>query len=116
MGGYRLTVRRGPEVSREEFEQLDDGIAQLRRRTEEVVETGPLPAVKMLREFEPGERVAARLEISSGSWLRGRAAGVDVMGDGSIVPFAGGIGRRTLDPRNGETPFDAVRRELDRRR
>jgi hypothetical protein len=66
----------------------------------------------LLRDFEPGERVAARLEISRGNVLRGATAGVDVMGDGSLVAFAGGVGRRRLDPQAGETVFDAIRREL----
>jgi hypothetical protein len=66
----------------------------------------------MLRRFEPGERVAARFEISTGGWLRGTAAGVDVMGDGEIVAFAGGVSRTRLEARAGESPFDAVRREL----
>jgi hypothetical protein len=66
----------------------------------------------MLREFKPSERVAARLELSTGSWLRGHAAGVDEMGDGSVVPFRGGIGRSELEPRGGESAFDAVRRYL----
>lgn len=66
----------------------------------------------MLREFSPGDRVAARLEISTGGILRSTAAGVDVMGDGSIVGFAGGVARRPLEPRSGQTIFDAVRREL----
>jgi hypothetical protein len=66
----------------------------------------------MLREFEPGERVAARLELSTGRWLRGRAAGVDVMGDGSVVAFRGGMTRSELEPRDGESPFDAVGRAL----
>jgi hypothetical protein len=66
----------------------------------------------MLREFKPSERVAARLELSTGGWLRGHAAGVDVMGDGSVVPFRGGIGRSELEPRYGESAFDAVRRYL----
>jgi hypothetical protein len=66
----------------------------------------------MLREFEPGQRVAARLEISTGRWLRGRAVGVDVMGDGNVVAFEGGIDRTVLEPRDGESPFDAIRRAL----
>jgi hypothetical protein len=66
----------------------------------------------MLREFEPSDRVAARLELSTGRWPRARAAGVDVMGDGTVVAFAGGIGRRPLEPQGGESPFDAVRRAL----
>jgi hypothetical protein len=66
----------------------------------------------MLREFEPGERVAARLELSTGGWLRGREAGVDVMGDGGLVAYVGGLGRSHLEPRGDETAFDAVRRAL----
>jgi hypothetical protein len=53
------------------------------------------------------------LEISTGGLVRGRSAGVDVMGDGSLVPFGGGITRQPLEPRGRETPFDAVRRELE---
>ena len=66
----------------------------------------------MLREFGPGERVAARLELSTGGLLRGRSAGVDLMGDGSVVAYAGGIGRRELEVAAGETAVDALRREL----
>jgi hypothetical protein len=109
MRGYRVTLRRGPEVHREAFDHLEEAIAHLRRQTEEAVGSGPTPAVKMLREFEPSERVAARLEISTGGWLRGKTAGVDVMGDGSVVPFRGGIARNRLEPRRGESAFDAVR-------
>lgn len=66
----------------------------------------------MLRKFGPADRVAARLEITRGGLLRGASAGVDVMGDGSLVAFAGGVGRRPIEPAEGETAFDAVRREL----
>lgn len=68
----------------------------------------------MLRDFEPAERVAARLEVSTGSFLRSRSAGVDVMGDGTLVAFAGGVARRELEPREGESPYAAVERELAR--
>jgi len=40
------------------------------------------------------------------------AAGVDVMGDGSVVAFAGSVRRRELDPAPGEDAFEAVGREL----
>ena len=62
----------------------------------------------MLRTFEPGERVHARLELSSGGWLRGRDAGVDGMGDGALVPYAGGARKRALNVERGEDVFDAV--------
>ena len=68
----------------------------------------------MLRDFEPGDRVAARLELSTGGALRGRTAGIDLMGDGSLVAYAGGIGRRALEAAPDETPLGALRRELER--
>jgi hypothetical protein len=88
-------------------------MAALEREADATRLEGRLPAVKVLREFEPGDRVAARLEISSGGMLRGAAAGVDVMGDGSVVPFAGGMRRRALEPADGESAYDAVRRVLE---
>jgi hypothetical protein len=77
-----------------------------------VRESGRLDVVRMLRDFEPAERVAARLEISTGRLLGGRCSGLDVMGDGSMVPFSGAVMRRPIEPGEGETPFDAIRREL----
>ena len=66
----------------------------------------------MLREFEPGDRVAARLEISTGGLLRGRTAGDRRDGRRRLVAFAGGIGRRELELDRGESVVEAVRREL----
>lgn len=85
----------------------------MRSAAAEVGADEPLGAVKMIREFEPAERVAARLEISTGGALRGgRDAGFDVMGDGTLVPYAGATRRRSLELEADETPFDAVRRAL----
>jgi hypothetical protein len=110
--GYRLTVRHGSRVERESFDDLAEAIAGMEQAVEEVRAVGPLDRVKMLRDFEPGERVAARLELSTGGWLRGREAGVDVMGDGRLVAYAGGMGRRELDATSDQAAFEAVRREL----
>jgi hypothetical protein len=99
-------------VRRETHASLDEAVRAMESAVEEVRDEGGLPTVKMLREFEPGDRVAARIEISSGGWLRGRTAGVDVMGDGSLVPFSGGVRRSGLDVLPDEPPLDAVRREL----
>lgn len=112
MAGYRLTVRHGPRVDRERFENLDEAISELRSRAEEIRGDGPLAPISAFRDYEPGQRVAARLELSAGGWLRGREAGVDVMGDGSVVPYGGGIRKRPLGTGSG-TPFDAVREELE---
>jgi hypothetical protein len=112
IGAYRLTVRHESDVERERFESLDEAIAALRRRAEAIRAEGGLPAVSMIRTYEPERRVHARLELSAGGLLRRRDAGVDVMGNGRLVPYAGGIRRRELEPANGASPFDAVREAL----
>ena len=73
---------------------------------------GNLPEITMFRTYDSGSRVHGRLEVSSGGWLRGKDAGVDVMGDGALVPFRGGAFRKELDPEEGETVFEAVARAM----
>jgi hypothetical protein len=100
-------------VRRERFEQLDEAMEAMRAAAAEVSGAGPLGPVRMIREYQPGERVAARLEISTGGPLRGgRDAGLDVMGDGRLVPYTGASRRRSLELEADESPFDAVRRAL----
>jgi hypothetical protein len=109
---YTLTVRHGPSVRREGFDALDDALAALERHADEVRAEGPLGSVSAFREYGADRRVAARLQLSVGGWLRGREAGIDVMGDGTLVPYTGAIRRRQLDPGAGQSPFDAVREAL----
>ena len=111
MAGYQLTVRHGPRVERERLDDLDEAIARMRRRAEEIRADGPLAAVKAFRDYGPEQRVAGRVELSTGGWLRGRDAGVDVMGDGSLVAYAGGMRKEPLEPQ-GHDPFAAVREAL----
>jgi hypothetical protein len=66
----------------------------------------------MIRTYEPRDRVKARLEISTGGLLRGADAGVDVMGDGRLVPYSGGVRRRELEPTAKGDPYDAIRKAL----
>lgn len=106
---WTLTVRHGPKVEREEFAELDDAVAGLRERLGAVRAEGPLDAVKMFREYEPGRRVHARAELSRGGFLRSVTAGVDLMGDGSLVAYAGSVRRRLLEAEDGGSPYDAVR-------
>jgi hypothetical protein len=108
-----LTVRHGPDVARESYDELDAAIAALRRRAEAVRAEGPLEKVLSLRDFEPAAQVHARLEISTGGLLRRRDAGIDVMGDGTLVPFAGGVRRRPLELSDGENPYEAVGAALE---
>ena len=109
---YTLTVRQGPRVSREKFEDLDAALEALERRAKDIRTAGPLKARKMLREFEPEVQVAGRVEISTGRFMgRGADAGIDVMGDGTFVAFSGGLRRVELDP-GTRGPFAAVRKAL----
>ena len=100
-------------MSRETFESLDSALESLERHAKDIRSQGPLRGRKLIREFEPADLVAGRVEISTGGFLRGGVtAGIDVMGDGRYVAFTGGIGRDELDA--GESsPFAAVRRALD---
>lgn len=109
---YSLTIRDGPRVSRSGHESLEDAIAALRAGVEGIRAEGGLPPVKMLREYQPGQRVKARLEISTGKVFRRREAGVDLMGDGTVVPYRGGTFRKHLDPPDGVSYDDAVAEAL----
>ena len=109
---FKLTVRQGPSVAREKFENLDDAIAAMERRVKDIRSSGPLEAKKVFREYEPGARVAGRVAISTGGLLRaGQEAGIDVMGDGTLIAYEGGVRRDELDP-GQDGPFDAVRTAL----
>jgi hypothetical protein len=112
MAAYRLTVRHGPKVERETFETLDDALEALGRHAEGVRREGPLEEFSALRDFEPARRVHARIELSTGGVIRSREVGIDVMGDGALVPYTGVIRKRRLEPPDGETAFDAVRDAL----
>jgi hypothetical protein len=109
---YRLTARQGPNVAKEKFEDLGEAIAVMERRVKDIRSEGPLVARKMLREFEPEIQVAGRVEISTAGFLRsGVSAGIDVMGDGTLVAYRGGVQREELDP-GQKGPFEAVRKAL----
>jgi len=99
-------------VEREDFDDLDAAIAAMQRRAREIRSEGPLDEINALRDFRPRDRVHARLGLSSRTFMRRREAGIDVMGDGALIPYTGLVRKRKLDSSSGESPFDAVREEL----
>jgi hypothetical protein len=112
MAGYRMTIRHGSKVESEGFASLDEAIGALERRVDEIRREGGLQGMNALRDYEPGQRVHARLELSTGGLFRGREAGLDVMGNGGLVPYVGSVRKRKLDAAEGGSAFDAVRQAL----
>jgi hypothetical protein len=110
---WKLTVRHGSDVDHERYAELGEAVAAMRERALAIRSEGPVRAVQSLRDFEPGDQVHARLQLSSGGLFRKSVAGVDVRGDGTFVPFKGGVVREELDPTHHETPFDLVRETLE---
>jgi hypothetical protein len=113
MAAWKLTVRNGSDVSHESFGDLDEAVAAMRRRALDIRAGGPAKPVSALRDFAPGDQVQARLQLSGGGLLRKPVAGVDVRGDGTFVPYRGGVRREELDPTQHDTPFDLVRETLE---
>ena len=105
-------MRHGSDVAREEFDDLDLALAAAERRAEAIRAEGPLEEVSGFRDFSPSEQVHARLEISGKGLLRPPTAGVDVRGDGSLVPYSGSVRREAVKARQGQSPFEAVRAAL----
>jgi len=112
MARWRLTVRHGSTVRKADFDDLGEAIEAMRAEALDVVRAGPLDSAKGFRDYEPGERVAARLALSSGGLLRGREAGIDIMGDGALIPYAGVVRRTRLDGRSPDRALEAVEEAL----
>jgi hypothetical protein len=113
---WKLTVRHGSDVDHENFDDLGDAVAAMRERALAIRSEGPMRRVQSIRDFEPGDQVKARLQLKGGSFLKKTTAGVDVRGNGTFVPFKGGVVREELDPTHHDTPFDLVRETLEAER
>lgn len=85
----------------------------MRERALAIRAEGPVKGVSSLRDFGPGAQVHARLQLSGRGWLHKPIAGIDVRGDGTFMPYRGGVRREELDPSKHETPFDLVRETLE---
>jgi hypothetical protein len=110
---WKLTVRSGSDVEHAQFDDLAEAVAAMRQRALAIRSEGPMRAVRSLRDFEPRDQVRARLQLSGGRLFRKSVAGVDVRGDGTFVPFKGGVVREELDPTHHDTPFELVRETLE---
>jgi hypothetical protein len=111
---WKLTVQHGSDVSSEAFRDLDAAVAALRERALAIRSEGPVETVSGLRDYGPGDQVHARLQLSRGGLLHRAVAGVDLRGNGELVPYRGGVRREELEPGRGETPFELIREALAR--
>jgi hypothetical protein len=109
--GYILTVRAGAKVRKREYATLGETLDSLELEARELERGGGGRAHggTLIRKLEPVQIVVARLELSGPGRLR---AGVDVRGDGSSEAFTGRVRRRVVEQRDGESAYDALRREL----
>jgi len=110
---FKLTVRAGADVDHAKFEDLDEAVAAMREWALKVRSEGPPKTAKLIKTFKPEDQVQARLELSTGGLFHKTVAGIDVRGDGTFMPFRGGVAREELDPTSHDTPFDLVRETLE---
>ncbi len=100
-------------MERARFDELAEALAALERRGEELQQDADARIVdlKVGRRFEPVQQVFARLELSGPGRLR---AGIDVRGDGSAEAWTGRVRRSLIEQLPRETPYEALRRSLER--
>ena len=110
--GWRVTVRHASEVKRERAGSLADALAAARAAAAVTLSEGGLGRIESLRDFEPGERVHTRIEISGPGLLRGREGGLDVMGDGRVIPYTGAIRKQPLGGETLDGAIEALREAL----
>jgi hypothetical protein len=110
-----MKVRRGPQVERARFESLEEALDELENRTRRLAMGPKREAVDLhVRRYEPPDLVVARAEISGPQRLSPDVhAGVDLLGDGSVVAWTGRVRRQAVEPAGNESPYDALRRALD---
>ncbi len=110
---WKLSVRNGADVDHDEFDDLGAAVASMRERALQIRAEAPPKTANLVRTFKPEDQVQARLELSGRGLLHKPVAGVDVRGDGTFVPYRGGLRRVELDPSGHDTPFDLVRETLE---
>jgi len=111
MAGFRIHVRAGAKVRRERTDNLDAALAVIERhgRRLEVGASASEEGGHLIRRYEPVQQVVGRVELRGPGRVR---AGIDVRGDGSSEAFTGRVRRRVVEQREGESPYEALRREL----
>lgn len=112
---WKLTVRAGSRVEQQHFDHAADGLQALETRARELSEGAPnKPLDLRYKNYEPGQQVFARLELSGPQRLLPNVhVGLDVRGDGSFEAYRGRIKRELIEPAGGESVYAALRRTVD---
>jgi hypothetical protein len=110
-----VTVRSGPKVERARAATLAEALDELEARTRAAAtargRTGTLDL--RIRSFEPGDQVIVRGELRGpGRWRPAVLAGLDVRGDGDVQAWTGRARRAPIEPEDGESAYQALRRKL----
>jgi hypothetical protein len=111
---YTVKIRVGPTITRQRARSLAEAIDALEHELTTLGPAGRRDSQRVLaREYEPADQVSARGEFSGPSRIHPRVrAGADVHGDGSIAVYRGKVRRELIEREQGESAFDALRREL----
>ena len=111
---WTVVVRSGGRLVREHHPDLEEALTAVEAAGRGYERAGPPSTVDLkYRRFEPAEQVVARLEVRGPQrFMPDVRAGVDVRGDGGAEAWTGRITRRALEPRDGESAYAALRREL----
>jgi hypothetical protein len=114
MSAWRVTVRTGPRVQRLRAATLEEALDTLETETRVAATTTRRETVDVrIRRFEPVDQVATRAELRGpGRWRPSVRGGLDVRGDGAVEAWTGRLRREVVEPADGETAYDALRREL----
>jgi hypothetical protein len=112
---FTLTVRNGPQVTRERFQTLEQALDAMCERLEQLSPHAKRERIDVYtRRFDASLQVTVRAEISgAGGWLLGGAkGGVDLRGDGSAEAYTGRVRRRLIELQPGESACEGLRRVL----
>jgi hypothetical protein len=96
------------------FTELQAALEAAERSARELADNRPPRAgERRLRRGHPGAQVVGRVELSGPQpLLPDVVVGLDVRGDGSLQAYRGRLRRRAIEPQEGESATEALRREL----